>query len=200
MIDHRATKSSGKWLGLILCVFLFNPGAYAGVSSQLPNDSQLIRQENLGEVLHAKKLDRMFASLKTATNEKDARQIESAIWQLWFNPDNLEIKRMMSTIMTTRQAGNYDAAIQLLNELIDSYPDYSEGWNQRATIYFLMGDFDKSVLDVAQTLKREPRHFGAYAGLAIILWQQGKQDLARKSLREAIRIHPFLREQDMFDR
>jgi tetratricopeptide (TPR) repeat protein len=87
----------------------------------------------------------------------------------------------------------------LLNDLIAQYPNYSEGWNQRATIYYLMGNFDASVLDVAQTLKLEPRHFGALSGLAAILWQKGNQDLARKSLREAVRIHPFLSGRGMFE-
>ena len=106
---------------------------------------------------------------------------------------------MMQKAMASREAGDYEATLVLLNDLIAQYPDFSEGWNQRATIYYLMGNFDASVRDVAQTLKREPRHFGALSGLAIILWQQGHEELARKSLQEAVRIHPFLREQKMFD-
>lgn len=199
MILFNCRKGLRYWLGLVVCVFAFNHSVQAGISSQLPSESQPIRQEDVGEIIRAKKLDRMFVSLKTANTEQEARRIEGVIWRTWLSSDNQVINQKMQTIMAAREASNYEEAITLLNDLIEQYPDYSEGWNQRATIYYLMGNFNASVLDVAQTLKREPRHFGALSGLAIILWQQGNQDLARKSLSEAVRIHPFLRSQDMFD-
>lgn len=199
MIRLYAGKSRQQWLGLLLCVLTFNHSVLAGIGSQSPGDSQVIQQDNIGEVLRAKKLDQLFVSLQVASTEQDARRIESAIWRQWFSSDNRAINQKMQAIMAAREAGDYENAIILLNDLIAQYPGFSEGWNQRATIYYLMGNFDASVLDVAQTLQLEPRHFGALSGLAIILWQQGNQDLARKSLREAIRIHPFLRGQDMFD-
>lgn len=199
MIQFNSSLGIRYWLGLIVCVLGFNQGAHAGISSQSPSESQPIRQENIGEVMRAKKLDRMFAGLKAASTEQDARRIENAIWQTWFSSDNLVLNQMMQKAMAARESGDYEATIALLDDLIAQYPDFSEGWNQRATIYYLMGNFDASVRDVAQTLKREPRHFGALSGLAIILWNQGNQDLARKSLQEAVRIHPFLREQRMFD-
>ena len=200
MIGYYLGKYMRNCLGLVFCVLAFNHSVHAGISSQVPNDSKAIQQENMGEVLRAKKLDRLFAGLKVASTEQDARRIEGAIWRLWLSSDNRVIDQQMQVIMAAREARNYEEAIILLNDLIAQYPDYSEGWNQRATIYYLMGNFNASVQDVAQTLQREPRHFGALSGLAIILWQQGNQDLARKSLGEAVRIHPFLRSQDMFDK
>lgn len=199
MIQINLRNGMRFWLALILCVPIFNQAALAGISSQLPSDSKQIQQENTGEVLRAKKLDRMFVSLRMASTEQQARIIEGAIWRLWLSSDNRVINQMMQKVMASRETGDYDKTILLLNDLIAQYPDYSEGWNQRATIYYLMGNFDASVLDVAQTLKLEPRHFGALAGLASILWQQGNKELARKSLQEAIRIHPFLPGQGMFD-
>ena len=189
----------GFWLVLILCVSGFSQVAQAGISSQSPSNSQQIQRENTGEVLRAKKLDRMFVSLRMASTEQQARKIEGAIWRLWLSSDNRVINQMMQEAMASRETGDYEATILLLDDLIAQYPGYSEGWNQRATIYYLMGNFDASVLDVAQTLLLEPRHFGALAGLASILWQQGNRELARKSLQEAVRIHPFLSGQGMFD-
>ena len=199
MIGFYSEKCMCYWLGLIICVVAFNHSVHAGISSQVPGDPKVIQQEDIGEVLRAKKLDQLFAGLKVASTEQDARRIEGAIWRLWLSSDNRAVDQKMQVIMAMRETQNYEEAITLLNDLIAQYPDYSEGWNQRATIYYLLGNFEASVSDVAQTLKREPRHFGALSGLAIILWQQGNQDLARKSLSEAIRIHPFLRSQDMFD-
>ena len=68
MIQLNSSKAMPNWLVLIGCVLFFNQGVQAGVSSQLPRDSQLIQQENIGDALRARKLDRMFASLKAASN------------------------------------------------------------------------------------------------------------------------------------
>jgi tetratricopeptide (TPR) repeat protein len=195
--NHREIK--GYCVGVMVSFLILNLSVQAGVSSQLPSEGRQIQQEGQGDIVRAKKLDFMFTNLKTVNNEQNALRVEHAIWQLWFSPDNLVLAQMMQTVMGTREAGNYKEAITLLNDLITKYPDYSEGWNQRATIYYLMGNFDASMLDVAQTLKLEPRHFGALSGLAVMLWEQGNQDLARKSLSEAVRIHPFLSSQHMFD-
>jgi tetratricopeptide (TPR) repeat protein len=184
---------------LILSLLAFNHSVQASFSSQLPSEVKPIIQSNQGDILRAKKLDIMFANLKVVKSEQNARKIEQSIWHLWMNSDNRVVNQMMQVIMAIRQSGDYGKAINLLDDLIARYPNYSEGWNQRATIYYLMGNFEASVLDVAQTLKLEPRHFGALSGLAVMLWEQGNHDLARKSLREAVRIYPFLAGRDMFD-
>jgi tetratricopeptide (TPR) repeat protein len=199
MNSKKYAQTSFFYLGLMVSALVFNQGVQAGVSSQPSSETKQIRQADEGDIVRAKKLDFMFAKLEDANNQQSALRIERAIWQLWLNPDNRILKKSMQTIMATREAGNYEESIMLLNDLITRYPNYSEGWNQRATIYYLMGNFDASVLDVAQTLKLEPRHFGALSGLAAILWQQGNQDLARKSLKEAVRIHPFLSGRGMFN-
>jgi tetratricopeptide (TPR) repeat protein len=192
-------QTSFVCLSFMVSALIFNQGVQAGVSSQPPSEAKQIRQADEGDTVRDKKLDFMFAKLEVANNQQSALRIERAIWQLWLNPDNRIVKQSMQIIMATREAGNYEESIMLLNDLIAQYPNYSEGWNQRATIYYLMGNFDASVLDVAQTLKLEPRHFGALSGLAAILWKKGNQNLARKSLREAVRIHPFLSGRGMFE-
>jgi tetratricopeptide (TPR) repeat protein len=199
MCIKNYAQTSFVCLSFMVSALIFNQGVQAGVSSQPPSEAKQIRQADEGDTVRDKKLDFMFAKLEVANNQQSALRIERAIWQLWLNPDNRIVKQSMQIIMATREAGNYEESIMLLNDLIAQYPNYSEGWNQRATIYYLMGNFDASVLDVAQTLKLEPRHFGALSGLAAILWQKGNQDLARKSLREAVRIHPFLSGRGMFE-
>ncbi|MFT5599003.1 MAG: tetratricopeptide (TPR) repeat protein [Gammaproteobacteria bacterium] len=199
MSNINYAQTSFFCLGLMISTLIFNQAVQAGVSSQSPSETRQIRQVDEGDIVRAKKLDFMFAKLEVANNEPSARRIERAIWQLWLNPDDRVVKKRMQIIMATRETGNYEETITLLNDLIAQYPNYSEGWNQRATIYYLMGNFDASVLDVAQTLKLEPRHFGALSGLAVMLWKQGNQDLARKSLSEAVLIHPFLSGRGMFD-
>jgi Tfp pilus assembly protein PilF len=81
--------------------------------------------------------------------------------------------------------------------LIAIAPDWAEAWNQRATMRYVQGQYDASLADIEETLAREPRHFGAMAGMALILVQQGRARQAQAILRTAVSIHPFLRERWM---
>ena len=78
------------------------------------------------------------------------------------------------------------------------YPDYAEGWNQRATLYYMMGDFERSIADCAKVLALEPRHFGALSGRALMYLQLGKRALALRDMAAALAIHPFLSEALLF--
>ena len=88
-------------------------------------------------------------------------------------------------------------AVAILDELIALTPDWAEGWSQRAAVRFMQGDFEGSLADIEETLQREPRHFGSLAGMAIILMQQGRVEQAQATLRQAVGIHPFLRERGL---
>ncbi|MBN9346959.1 MAG: tetratricopeptide repeat protein, partial [Devosia sp.] len=76
--------------------------------------------------------------------------------------------------------------------------DYAEGWNQRATVYFMLGDYDASLDDIAHVLAIEPRHYGALSGRVLIYLKQGRYDDARADMIAALAIHPYLRERRFF--
>ena len=82
--------------------------------------------------------------------------------------------------------------IKHLTALIDHAPDFAEGWNARATAYFQAGEFGPSVADIAQTLRLNPRHFGALSGFGMILEETGRKDEALEVYRAALAIHPHL--------
>ena len=90
------------------------------------------------------------------------------------------------------EAQDMDTALSFLNDLVRLAPDFAEGWNKRATIFFLREQYGRSLSDIARTLTLEPRHFGAYAGLGIILDRMGDKKGALKAYRRAARIHPNL--------
>ena len=71
-----------------------------------------------------------------------------------------------------------ERALSLADELIEAAPEFAEAWNKRATIHYLLGDDDASVLDIRETLAREPRHFGAISGLGLIFLRQGDEAAA----------------------
>jgi len=89
-------------------------------------------------------------------------------------------------------AHELDAAEQTLIQLVESYPDFAEGWNRRATLYFMEQRYDASLVDIDHVLALEPRHFGALAGKGMILHLQGKTIEALKTLHEALQMNPHM--------
>ena len=181
------------WAGLLI-LGSYSQSGYGGVSA---GDKQAIEIEISPDNYRTERLDLMFSRLKVAEDETTARVIESEIWSVWFKSNNKAVSSLMQEIMTARRSGDFQRAIELLDILVTQYPEYPEGWNQRATVYYMMGNYEASLKDVAETLAREPRHFGALAGRAAIYWMQGDRELARQSLRDAVELNPYLRDQKM---
>lgn len=144
------------------------------------------------------RLDKLFVELHDAPDAATANGISNQIWIVWTTPSDPVLASRMADVIEARSMGNFDAGIALLNELIADYPDYAEGWNQRATLYFMMGDFEASIADCAKVLELEPRHYGALSGRAIMYLQQGKRSLALRDMKAALALHPFLGEKQLF--
>lgn len=142
--------------------------------------------------------DSLFEALKNATNEEEAGRIEDAIWRSWLDAaPSPEIRGKIDSAMRKRGAYDFQGAKELLDDVVSEAPDYSEGWNQRAFILFLQGNYEASLEDIDRALALEPRHFGALSGRAIILMTLGRVQLGQEALKEAVEIHPFLKERDM---
>lgn len=137
-------------------------------------------------------LDRLFTFLAQSTSETEAKQIEQQIWSVWLYSDNQKVNVIMQQLMQAREEQDYITAFDLADEIVRLEPDNAEGWNQRATVHFLLGNYDDSLKDIVETLKREPRHFGALSGRAYILMQQDKNQQAIETINQALKIHPFL--------
>lgn len=142
--------------------------------------------------------DALFEALKVAPSEAEAKLIENDIWQSWIEAaPTPEVQAKLETAMKRRGQYDFQGAKDLLDEVIVEAPDYAEGWNQRAFVSFLQGNYEASLEDIERTLALEPRHFGALSGKAMILMTQGRVKLGQDTLREAVDIHPFLRERSM---
>lgn len=143
-------------------------------------------------------LDALFADLRSAENPAAAQRITGQIWELWVHPDDPALADRMALVLQRLGMSDLSGAIALLDQLVVDYPDYAEGWNQRATTHFLLRNFDQSLADIEQTLAVEPRHFGALAGRALIYLELDQRELALEAIREALAIHPFLSERGLF--
>ncbi|MEZ5738218.1 MAG: hypothetical protein R3E68_01320 [Burkholderiaceae bacterium] len=138
------------------------------------------------------RLAQLFSLLGNASTAGEAEQLDRAIWALWMHSGDADTDSLMREAMLARHAADPVSAMRALDELIARAPEFAEGWNQRATLHYEMGNDAESLADIAQTLRREPRHYGALAGRAMIAIRRGDVDSAIASIREAQRLHPFL--------
>lgn len=143
-------------------------------------------------------IDKLFAELRVAPDAETAYAIDRQIWAYWTTPSDPILLGRMREVLTARNLGELEGAIRLLDKLVVDYPDYAEGWNQRATLYYVTGNFDASIADCAKVLAIEPRHFGALSGRALMYLQLGKRALALKGMAAALAVHPFLNERRLF--
>jgi tetratricopeptide (TPR) repeat protein len=147
----------------------------------------------------AAELDALFARLAAAGSEEEGRRIEQQIWLHWTHHPDPQIDALMQQVLADRRVAAFDRALARNDQIIALDPDYAEAYNQRATIAFRRGEDFASLTAIAEALEREPRHFGALAGRAIIRLRQGKPALAIQSLLTATEVHPFLRERHLLD-
>lgn len=143
-------------------------------------------------------LDSLFNALKGAPNASQAREITEQIWQIWTQPEDPTLAALMDKSLQARRESSLDQAIELLDEIVTLYPDYAEAWNQRATLNYLRGHYEESLIDIAETLAREPRHFGALTGRCLVYLKLDDRDQALQSIVEALKIHPHLSERHLF--
>ncbi len=139
------------------------------------------------------RLDGLFAQLKRERNEKAAERIAAKIWQEWFKSGSASVDLMMSWSNDAIEAKKFDVALDFLDQVVTLAPDYPEGWNRRATVHFMMNNYAKSMADIEHTLELEPRHFGALSGMAQILKNTGRKQLALNAYQRVLEIYPMMR-------
>lgn len=164
-------RHRGRWLALIALL-----GSFAAMPVAADQTSP--------------QLDDLFARLQFTRDEQQLRFVENAIWQLWMQHDNSDVESLLTLGTRRMNAGQFPAALLIFNELTTSYPDFAEPWNKRATLYYLLGDFESSLADIEQTLALEPRHFGALSGAGLIHLQREDLNKARSAFETLLEVHP----------
>lgn len=142
------------------------------------------------------RLNALFRALRGASSPEAAESIEAQIWTLWTSSGNPEVDRLMAIGIAAMNRERYDLALGAFNQVVARAPKFAEGWNKRATVFYLLGDFQRSVEDVERTLALEPRHFGALSGLGMIALALGEDERALDAFEAALEIHPFLAGRD----
>ncbi|HSI39469.1 MAG TPA: tetratricopeptide repeat protein [Xanthobacteraceae bacterium] len=139
-----------------------------------------------------KRLDALFAALKAAPTAESAKAISQRIEVSWSPSDSDTADLLMTRASAAMEAKQFDLAVELLDGVLAVTPDHLDAWNKRATVFYLQDDFADSLSDLRQVVAREPRHYGAWAGIALICKEIGDEKHALEAARRALAIYPLL--------
>ena len=136
-------------------------------------------------------LDTLFAELEKATSLAEAQRVERIIWAKWHWHKIPRLSQKLRVGTMYLQENNFKNALHIFNNIIKEAPAFSEAYNKRATTYFLMKKYEKSLMDIKVTLTLEPRHFGALSGMGLIFMNRGDFQRALMAFTAVLKIYPF---------
>lgn len=139
-----------------------------------------------------KAVDELLARLAKTEDAETAKRIAGAVQALWLRSGSDTADLLTSRAMEAQRKANADVALKLLDQVVGIRPEFAEGWNRRATLHFLAKDYDQAMVDIHETLIREPRHFGAWVGLGRILRESELNRQALAAYRRALAIYPAI--------
>ena len=136
------------------------------------------------------RIDTLFTELKRERDQDKAREISNRIRVEWQDSGSATVNLLMQWASKAVETNRQATALDIFDQVITLSPQYVEGWNQRATLHYQMGNYRKSMSDINQVLAIEPRHFGALAGMAAILMSSGQDELALRAWEQFLDIYP----------
>lgn len=138
------------------------------------------------------RLGPLFEKLKVAVDFGAAHEIELNIWHIWSKANTAGGGVLFRQGVQYMNNGEHEKALVNFDALVEIEPEFAEGWNKRATLHYMMGNFDGSVADIQRTLTLEERHFGALSGLGLIYDALEQKEAALKAFRAALQIYPTM--------
>jgi len=137
------------------------------------------------------RLPDLFDQLLKAPTSNESEALDGEIWEIWVQANDPKLDKLLGMGVEAMEAQDYPTALAAFNELVKEKPDFAEGWNKRATLYYLMEDDAKSLADIGKTLALEPRHFGALSGLGLIHLRHERYEEAAKAYQRVLAIDPM---------
>ena len=192
----------GRWLGTLALVALTLSPAVVAVGPTreealkalgATGDAESRRQgaQALGETGIMTDVPRLAAALRDI-DPLVRTFAESAIWQVWSRSGDATIDRLFATGVEQMNARQGERAVDTFSEIIRRRPEFAEGWNKRATVYYLLGEYQKSLADCDEVMKRNPYHFGALSGYGMIYLQLDQPATALEYFERALSVNPNL--------
>ncbi len=153
------------------------------------NGAPVVARAQAPDAGSQERLEVLFAEL-AESDRTDWQQIEAEITRIWSQSGSESTDFLLRRGREALEQGNFSSAIEHFSAITEQAPDFAEGWNARATAYYLQGNFELSLSDIEYVLALNPKHFGALSGLATILEQMGELGLALEALRAVHDLNP----------
>ncbi len=142
--------------------------------------------------LSAQTMDQLFATLADTGDEARGKAAEAEIQRRWMQSGSATIDLLMGWTQQSLAAKDYGRALDFLDQVVMLKPDFAEGWNRRATVYYLQDDYGKALSDLEKVLALQPRHFGALAGIGMIFSDIDRKADALAAFEKALALDPYL--------
>ena len=136
------------------------------------------------------RLETLFITLSSSSDKQVIRSTENQIWDIWFAHPNSDVERLMQIGVQRMNANRQSEAMIIFSQLVENFPDYAEAWNRRATLHYILGNYQESIDDIERVLSLEPRHFGALSGLGLVYLQLDQLRKAKEAFEDLIKVHP----------
>lgn len=138
------------------------------------------------------RLDTLFSQLKGSPDAPAANGVEQSIWEIWHESGDRTIDGILADGLRAMASRDHLGALEAFDRIVMLAPGFAEGWNKRATVHYLMGNYAASAADIEKTLVLEPRHFGALSGLGLVKLALGDEAAALEAFEAALAVHPRL--------
>lgn len=182
---YRISLVLAAVLALSACDKSFAPGT---AGKDAPANKELAAaEEKTGEGNLSQEL---LDQLKDTETDEEAAALEEEVWDAWLVSGSPTVDVLMQRGLEYQQTENLEAARDAFDRAITLKPDYAEAWNRRAVLFFNDGKYDEAIADLESALIREPRHFGAWIGIAMIFESIERPEAALKAYDKALAIHP----------
>ncbi|MCE0506984.1 tetratricopeptide repeat protein [Roseivivax sp. GX 12232] len=146
---------------------------------------------------HSEEIAGLLAEIQSAEREIEAQRLSNALWALWADAPDAAAQELLDAGMRARESYDFLRAEESFDRLVAYCPDYAEGYNQRAFVAFLRGDFAAALPDLERALALNPRHVAALSGKALTLMGLGRDAEAQEALRAALALNPWLSERHL---
>jgi tetratricopeptide (TPR) repeat protein len=172
-----------------------------GGGQGLAHALEILKQGTAAEKLKALELlakladMRVMPALVQALRDDDGRvrvAAQDVMWTIWLRSGNDEIDTLMAKGIRLMEAEQYAEAVEVFDQIIARAPKFAEGYNKRATVYYLMLEFEKSIADIHQTLELNPVHFGALSGMGLCYLGLVEPRQALEWFERAVAVNPHM--------
>jgi tetratricopeptide (TPR) repeat protein len=179
---------------LVIAMAVADDGARAAPGDKARPEAQIQKTPDPEEIAEQQKevLTSLLERLEKEEDADAAKKLEGAIMELWQRSGSPTVDILMEQAVEAANEKKTDTAIELLDAVVELAPDFAEGWNKRATVFYMRDEYTRSMIDIQKVLSLEPRHFGALSGLGMIMREFGEDKAALAAFREALKHHPHL--------